>query len=135
MNRRQDRENLMKLVYEMHMNHDFSVQRYEIFCEQYVQGSPDRYFQTTSRMIIDNIEEIDSYISRNSTNWKLSRMSAVDLAILRVAAAEILYKSGVPLEVSINEAVELAKKYEEPETVPFINGILGSFSRGEAVLK
>ena len=131
MNRRHDRENLMKLVYEMHMNHDFSIQRYEKFCEQYVQGTPDRYFQSVSGMIIDNIEEIDETIEKNSTNWKISRMSAVDLAILRVSAAEILYNSGVPLEVSINEAVELAKKYGTEKSPGFINGLLGSLVRAD----
>ena len=129
MNRRTDRENLMKLVYEMHMNQDFSMQRYEKYCDQYIKGIPDQYFKTTSTTIIDNIGQIDETIEKNSTNWKISRMSAVDLAILRVASAEILFESGVPIEVSINEAVELAKKYGTEKSPGFINGLLGSLVR------
>ena len=129
MNRRLDRENLMKLVYEMHMNRDFSQYRYEKFCEQYVKGAPDQYFQNMSKTIIANVTAIDEAVERNSTNWKISRMSAVDLSILRVAAAEILYNSGVPLEVAINEAVELAKKYGTEKSPGFVNGLLGSLVR------
>ncbi len=129
MNRRLDRENLMKLVYEMHMNRDFSQHRYEKFCEQYVKGVPDQYFQNMSKTIIANVTAIDEAVERNSTNWKISRMSAVDLSILRVAAAEILYNSGVPLEVAINEAVELAKKYGTEKSPGFVNGLLGSLVR------
>ncbi|MBR2736251.1 MAG: transcription antitermination factor NusB [Firmicutes bacterium] len=132
MNRRADRENLVKMVYEMHMNSDFSLLRYEKYCEQYLEGEPDAYFELTSRTIIANRQMIDEAIERNSTNWKISRMPAVDLAILRVAAAEILYESDVPDEVSINEAVELAKKYGIEKSPGFINGLLGSMVREHA---
>ena len=126
MNRRLDRENLMKLVYEMHMNDDFSISRYERYCEQYLEEKPDRYLDETARTVVYNIAVIDEAIERNSTNWKIGRMSAVDLAILRVAAAELLYESDVPKEVAINEAVEMAKKYGTEKSPGFINGLLGS---------
>ena len=132
MNRRTGREHLMKLVYEMHMNRDFSMLRYEQFCEQYMDEEPDQYFESTARTIIANRPLIDEAIERNSTNWKINRMSAVDLAILRIAAAELLYDSDVPQVVSINEAVELAKKYGTEKSPGFINGLLGSLVREHA---
>ena len=122
----------MKLVYEMHMNRDFSMLRYEQFCEQYMDEEPDQYFESTARTIIANRPLIDEAIERNSTNWKINRMSAVDLAILRIAAAELLYDSDVPQVVSINEAVELAKKYGTEKSPGFINGLLGSLVREHA---
>lgn len=82
----------------------------------------------------DHREELDSLIEQFSHGWKLSRISRTALAVLRVALYEILYMPDIPAAASINEAVELAKGYDEPETVRFINGILGAFmrSRGEA---
>ena len=74
-------------------------------------------------------EELDAIIARYSQRWKLSRISRTALCVLRCALYEILYMPDIPPAASINEAVELAKSYDEPETVSFINGILGSYMR------
>ncbi|NLT13810.1 MAG: transcription antitermination protein NusB, partial [Clostridiales bacterium] len=66
-----------------------------------------------------------------AVGWKFGRISRTAVAILKTAMFEILYMPDVPDKAAINEAVELAKRYEEPPTIPFINGILGSFSRNE----
>ena len=66
-----------------------------------------------------------------SKGWSLKRISKISLAIMRCALCEIMYMDDVPERVAINEAVNLAKKYEEPETVSFINGVLGSFIRAK----
>ena len=71
------------------------------------------------------------YIAKYAKNWKFSRIPLVASAIMRVAMYEILYMQDIPNGAAINEAVEIAKKYETPETVKFINGILGSFAREE----
>lgn len=76
--------------------------------------------------------ELDRYISRYSQRWKLSRISKTALCILRCALYEMLYMPDIPPAASINEAVELAKNYDEPETVGFINGVLGGFARDRA---
>ena len=73
--------------------------------------------------------ELDAVISRYAQGWKISRISKTALIVLRCAIYEILYMPDIPAAASINEAVELAKGYDEPETVSFINGILGSFMR------
>ena len=75
--------------------------------------------------------ELDGYIEKYARGWKFSRIPLVAAAIMRVAMYEVLYMPDVPDAAAINEAVEIAKKYETPETVKFINGILGSFSRQE----
>jgi len=77
-------------------------------------------------------EELDAVISRYSQGWKLSRISRTAAAVLRCALYEILYMPDIPDSAAINEAVELAKSFDDAETVSFINGILGSFMRDRA---
>ena len=71
-----------------------------------------------------NSERIDQEISQHSHNWKLNRMSFIDRNILRIAIFEILFCDEIPLKVSINEAIEIAKTYGDKNSAPFINGIL-----------
>lgn len=75
--------------------------------------------------------ELDSYIEKYAIGWKFSRIDRVAAAIMRVAMYEMLYMPDIPNAAAINEAVEIAKGYEEPEVISFINGILGSFLRNE----
>lgn len=75
--------------------------------------------------------ELDEYVMRYSTGWDFDRISRTALAIVKVAMYEILYMPDIPSRVSVNEAVEMAKRYEEDQTVPFINGLLGAFVKGE----
>ena len=75
--------------------------------------------------------ELDRYIEKYAKGWRFSRMPLMATAIMRVAMYEILYMEDIPNSVAINEAVELAKKYESEEVVRFINGILGTFVREE----
>lgn len=75
--------------------------------------------------------ELDSYIEKYAIGWKFSRIDRVAAAIMRVAMYEILYMEDIPNASAINEAVEIAKGYEDPDTVSFINGILGAFLRNE----
>ena len=74
-------------------------------------------------------EEIDRVINEYSTNWSLERMARVDLALLRLATFELLYRPEVPANVVINEAVEIGKRYGTLETSAFVNGILDKISR------
>ena len=89
------------------------------------------YIRTLVRGVAGHAAELDSYIARYAKGWNFSRIPLVASAIMRVAMYEILYMPEVPNGAAINEAVEIAKKYETPETVKFINGILGSFVREE----
>ena len=89
------------------------------------------YILNLSSLVIEKREEIDGYIERYAKGWRPERISKTALAVLRCAIYEILYLEDVPAGAAINEAVELAKNYDEPDTVAFINGVLGSFVRGE----
>ena len=75
--------------------------------------------------------ELDGYIARYAQNWSLDRIPRTAAAIMRVSMYEILYMPDIPAAASINDAVEIAKKYEDEKVVSFINGILGSFVRAE----
>ena len=81
--------------------------------------------------ISEHSAELDGYIEKYAVGWKFGRISRTAVAIMKVAMFEVLYMPDIPDGAAINEAVELAKRYEPPETVSFINGILGSFSREE----
>ena len=81
--------------------------------------------------ISEHSAELDGYIEKYSVGWKFNRISRTAAAIIKLAMYEVLYMPDIPDKAAINEAVELAKRYEPPETVSFINGVLGSFSREE----
>ena len=89
------------------------------------------YIRRLVRGVDEHGAELDGYIDKYAKGWKFSRIPLVASAVMRVAMYEVLYMPDVPNAAAINEAVEIAKKYETPETVKFINGILGSFSRQE----
>lgn len=89
------------------------------------------YIRRLTVLCDEKREEIDEYIQRYSKGWKLSRISRTALSVLRCAVCEILYMDDIPNSAAINEAVELDKGYDEPDTVAFVNGVLGGFMRGE----
>ena len=89
------------------------------------------YISRLTSLCEEKKAEIDEYIQRYSKSWKLNRISRTALAVLRCAVCEILYMDDIPNSAAINEAVELDKGYDEPDTVAFVNGVLGGFMRGE----
>ena len=89
------------------------------------------YIRRLVKGVDEHAAELDGYIAKYAKGWKFARIPLVASAIMRVAMYEILYMQDIPNGAAINEAVEIAKKYETPETVKFINGILGSFLRQE----
>ncbi|MBF0557783.1 MAG: transcription antitermination factor NusB [Nitrospirae bacterium] len=80
---------------------------------------------------IDHLEEIDSVISKIAEKWTLTRIASIDRNILRAAAYELLFRKDIPSAVTINEALEIAKKYSTAESASFINGILDRISRDQ----
>jgi len=89
------------------------------------------YLRQMAEGVTAHSVELDLYIEKYARGWKISRISRVAMAIMRVSMYEVLYMQDIPGSASINEAVEIAKHYEEADTVAFINGILGSFIREE----
>jgi N utilization substance protein B len=78
---------------------------------------------------IENIERVDETIKNHLVNWKFSRLSRVDLAILRISVYSLLYRDEIPRKVTIDEAVDIAKKYGSDESYKFVNGVLDSISK------
>ena len=125
MNRRQARENVFYLVFET------EFQKEEINSADLFQTAQDlgviEYDEFTERVffgVMAELENIDKKIEENAKGWKLERISRVSLAIMRICVYEMLYCEDVPFNISINEAVELAKKYSSDDGPSFVNGIL-----------
>jgi len=89
------------------------------------------YIRALTTLVSEKREELDEHIRRYARGWKPERISRTALAALRCAICEVLYVDEVPDAAAINEAVELDKGYDEPETVAFVNGVLGGFMRAE----
>ena len=81
--------------------------------------------------VYENLEELDSLISKYLVKWSIDRIPKADKALLRLAVYEMKYMEDIPLSVSVNEIVELAKVYSGEKDPAYINGVLGSISRGE----
>ena len=127
MSRRKSRECAMKLTYQIQIQKDDIDGQLELlFEEEEIDQNDRKYISEVVRGINEKIESIDALIEKNSIGWRLNRISKVDLAILRVSIYEIMFREDIPFTVSINEAVELAKKYSSAEAPPFINGILSN---------
>ncbi len=89
------------------------------------------YIRGVVKGVAEHAPELDGYIAKYARGWSFERIPLVASAIMRVAMYEAMYRDDIDVGVAINEAVEIAKKYETEETVKFINGILGSFAREE----
>ena len=135
MGRKYARESTMKLLYQMEINSDFTEDVIKNFFENYLFDEGERlYIEDAIQTIIKNLEDIDFHIQNNIEGWEIHRLARVDLSILRIAIYEMLYRKDIPIEVSINEAIEISKKYSTEESSKFINGVLGGFVRS-GVLK
>ena len=103
---------------------------YEIYKET-PNAKQAEYIRKVVTGVREHGAELDEYIARYAKGWSFARIPLVAAAVMRVAMYEVLYMPDIPNAVAINEAVELARKYETEETVKFVNGILGSFVREE----
>ena len=132
MKRSEAREQAFQLVFEMGITGD-SVDATIDAAGMSRDLILDDFAEKLAKGVEQNREKIDEQISRYIRGWKCSRLSRVAVAALRLAVYEILYEDNIPDSVSINEAVELAKKYGSVEDAPFVNGVLASVvkSRGE----
>lgn len=85
--------------------------------------------------VMSNLSEIDKAINNYTNNWSLERITNIDRNILRMAIYEILYLKNIPKSVSINEAIELAKKYGTKNSFSFVNGVLGKIDKNDKIVK
>jgi N utilization substance protein B len=148
--RKKTRELLMRLVFQMTSTGDWSNpakddflkdtstylgnpaadEPLECIFDETAGESPDMaYFNWAFVCLTEHLAEIDHILESASEKWHLHRMNAVDLAILRLAAAEIRYMEGIDHSISVNEAVVMARKYGSEKSPVFINGVLGKIVR------
>lgn len=129
MNRRKSREAGFLILFEYSFGHG-SVDEIAELAREVRDFEFDDYSVQLARGAADNLPQIDGLIEKNLKDWSIKRISKVSLAILRCAIYEFYISHNVEPEISINEAVELSKKYSLPEETSFVNGVLGSVSRG-----
>lgn len=129
MTRREAREQAFILLFEKSFNPESDINEIFALANELRVLDDDEFVKSLVYTACEKQEEIDEHISANARGWKLNRISKVPLAIIRLALTEILYFEDIPNSVSINEAVELAKKYANPEDASFVNGLLGTVAR------
>jgi len=126
-NRRQARECALEVLYRLDLVGD---EPENTIAEILLRKNPSEEAETYLRRLVDatmgNQQETDAVLRKHLTRWRLERLTVLDRAILRLAAAEILFFDDIPPKVSINEAVEIAKKYGDDEAGKFVNGVLDS---------
>lgn len=130
MTRRQLRENVFLMLFRVEFHDDGEMtEQLNLLKEELgdVKAVDLEYINDKCHDIISKVEEIDAAINASTTGWKTTRMGKVDLSIIRLAVYEIKYEESIPEKVSINEAIELAKKYGTDDSASFINGVLAKF--------
>jgi transcription antitermination factor NusB len=125
------RECALKVLYQTEMTKDNYDDSLGKFWEREPQEeeSVKEFAHQLIKGVKDNIKDIDEKIGKYATNWQIDRMAVVDRNILRIAAFEILYLDDIPPKVSINEAVDIAKKYGDTDSGKFVNGILDKINK------
>lgn len=134
MGRRELREHIFKLLFMSDFNEgeEMNDQLAMYFDGLEVLKEKDQeYMQSKYEKIKEHLEEIDALLNEKSKGWKTSRMSKVDLSILRLAVYEMKFDEDVPVKVAINEAVEIAKAFGGDTSASFVNGILGKIAKDE----
>jgi len=125
--RRKARELAMQALFYMDMRRDFSEETFARFCANFAPKPDVRpFFLRLARGVLGSQTELDALIERFSENWSLGRMSGVDRNVMRIAVYEMVCCRDIPAKVSINEAVDIGKKFGTEESGAFINGIVDS---------
>ena len=123
--RRKAREYALQALYYIDIRRDDSPQALELFCRSFAPSTPAvPFFTRLVEGILKTRPRLDTAIERYSNNWKVSRMSCVDRNIMRIAVYELIYCQDIPAKVSINEAVDIAKKFGTEESGAFVNGVV-----------
>ncbi|MDD2376635.1 MAG: transcription antitermination factor NusB [Clostridia bacterium] len=126
MGRKKARDNAFKCLYQL--GFDFDLKLENVLKHSYEENisteEEKEYISELLRGIIINIDAIDEEILKNLKDWSIDRIAKIDLAILRLAIYEIKYIENIPVKVSVNEAVELAKMYGNDTSANFVNGLL-----------
>lgn len=132
--RRKSRELALQILFSMGgPGEDCSASIPDFFSALDAPGQARDFASELVSGVIEHVKDIDAKIADVSSNWKLSRMGRVDLNVIRVAVFELFYCKDIPPRVSINEAVDIGKKYGTEKSGAFINGILDNIYHGLSV--
>ncbi|OGU18371.1 MAG: transcription antitermination factor NusB [Geobacteraceae bacterium GWC2_53_11] len=125
--RREARELALQMLYALDSNSSVGLREtLQTFREEHVEvtGRVREFAEGLVQGVQSQRETIDEAIKARSKNWSLSRMPRVDLNVMRLAAYELMFRSDIPKKVSINEAIEIVRRYGDKESPAFVNGIL-----------
>lgn len=126
MNRRQAREKAMQILFQVDMNED---QDFQMSMSEFIgENKNDPFFKKLLEGVLQHRQEIDQMISNHLENWTIDRIASVEKTVLRIAFFEMHYLDDIPKGVSINEAVELAKKFGDEKSGSFVNGVLSKIT-------
>lgn len=131
MTRREQREQIFKMLFrvEFHEKEDMLRQMEEGCREEMAWSEKDaEYILGKCKKIVEHIPEMDEAVNEVSKGWKTRRMGKVDLTLIRLAVYEMKYEEDIPVQVAINEAVELAKRYGTDDSPSFVNGVLAKLA-------
>ncbi len=131
MSRKSAREAAFKAIFEIPFHSGETPEEIIDFCivnqkEDLNSDSDKMYFKAVTSKCFENLEQIDEKISSHLKDWTIERISKINLSILRLAFCEIIYMEDIPYQVSINEAVEVAKKFGDDDSPSFVNAVLAS---------
>lgn len=126
MTRREARELIMKMLYEMNFQPDKNIEEVLNYHLTDVKGKVKTFIIDEFKGILEHQDEIDEIIKNSLENWSVERIAKVDHTLLRMGTYEIKWGEDIPNKVAINEAIELAKVYSTDKSPAFINGILGN---------
>lgn len=130
MSRRASRELAMKLIYQMDIQkEDYEQQMTDALTENELSDKEKSYITDVVEGVLKNKIQLDAEVEKYAKGWKIGRISKVDLAVLRLCIYEIVYRTDIPFNVSVNEAVELSKKFSGTEASAFVNGILSNMEK------
>jgi len=127
MNRVRSREIAMEILYQMDIRKCFSASDITRLLEFYEEIIDEAYIKELVELFVINQPLIDERIVLYLKGWKLERIGRIDLAVLRVAITEILWIPSIPTKVSINEAINMSKKFCDDKSGKFVNGVLSHF--------
>jgi N utilization substance protein B len=134
--RRKSRECALQLLYQMEMGGQSLQDAVSLFWQSHDADEDVRIFADQLVAGVNgHLDEIDEVLSVFSTNWKISRMASIDKNILRIAIYELIHCPDIPVKVTINEAVEIAKSFGTAESGAFVNGILDNVAKKYAAQK
>jgi len=129
LSRRTAREKAFKMLFAIDIGDNTIEEASEIVMYLMKNESHKLFILSVVRGVLENLSKIDELINKYSDDWSVNRMASTDRNILRLAIYEILYCQDIPVSVSINEAVEIAKKYGDEQSYKFINGLLGAIAK------